>query len=495
MNRILNTFVLTAAVALVLTASCNMQPDGLQFKTVETEDFVKHPKGTEEYHGLKYKVSFTYPSRYADKAVLKTLQQQFVKTLQSWYFQNPDDEPAVDYASMSPEKALNAIIDSWKAKYDEDTKSELDEPLPEWATSWELNYNNTIPFVNETLLQLRTETYQYVGGAHGSTWFRCYLFNLQTGEEYSRDDIFKPESAARIQRLLLVALLNYWEEKSPYDIGLMEDEIWTENTDFALTPEGITFIYSDYELGSYALGCAEVTIPYAKILPHLREGAPVWYVAKELTSDNPLYDIQEIDEFEFRLLLDEIYYSLPAAYMPDCLKTDEQRREAEVSQENDIWEYLKFDGGGGHEKWNMAAYLTEDNRNVVLIVQYGGGLDGFVLLSDKTLNYHIETGHFAEIERPVDPFTVEEMIDETLFDNPKLAAAAKAYFVENQKLYYREFNRKGFTVIVDFFDFWLDNEDFDYYDYNHVIAFRKWDGKRFVKHGKHYLHDDYVDIW
>jgi hypothetical protein len=430
--------------------------------------------------------------RYADKAVLKTLQQQFVRTMQFDNFQNPDEE-LINYDSLTPEKALKAIVEEWKAKYNEEIKEEAADPKPNWTTFWEIHYNNTIPFMNETLLQLQTTNDQYLGGAHGVQWFSCHLFNLQTGEKYSRDDIFKPEASARIHRLLIAALLNYWEVKSPREISFMEEEVWTKNTDFAVTPEGVAFLYSDYELGSYALGNAEVTIPYAAIFPYLREGTPVWYVAKEMIPEHSQEVIQEIDEDKFVELIDEIYYKLPASVMPDYLKTTEQRKDTNISQGDDIsincLEFIEFDGGGGYEKWTMAAYLTEDKRNVLLIVQYGGGLDGYMLQSDKTLNYNIETGRFAEIERPIDPFTVDEMIDENHFDDPELASKAKAYFIENQKLFYRGFDKNGFNVIVDFFEFWLDNEDFDNEAYNNVVDIRKWNGKRFVKSDRKYLHD------
>ena len=298
------------------------QPAVVQFTTIEAEDFVKHPKGTEEDHGFKYKVRFTVPERYADKAVLKTLQQRFVTTLQSWYFQNPDDEPMEDYSSLPPEKAVKAIADSWKAKYNEEIRKEADDPKPDWTTFWEFNYSNTIPFVNETLLQLQTETYQFLGGAHGTRWFSCHLFNLQTGETYTRDDIFKPEAAARIHRLLL----NYWEVESLREVGFIEDNVWTENTAFAVMPRGITYLYSDYELGSYALGCTKITIPYDIILPYLREGTPVWEVAKSYVTDDSetlhapapatVPETTPMDDDQFLLLMDKIYYNLPASVMP-----------------------------------------------------------------------------------------------------------------------------------------------------------------------------------
>jgi len=475
--------LLISAILIVSAASCDQQPGALQFKTIEVEDFVKHPAGTEDFHGLKYKVSFTYPARYTDKAVLKTLQQRFVRTMQSWYFQNPDDDEPENYDSLPPEKAVKAIINTWKAKYSEAIKEEADDPKPEWATAWELRYSNTIPFVNEKLLQLQTETYQHVGGAHGATWFTCHLFNLQTGEEYSRDDIFKPESSARIHRLLVAALLNYWEVKSPRDVLLMEEEVWTENTDFSLTTEGIAFVYSDYELGSYALGCAQVTIPYDKIMPYLREGTPVWDVANA-NRDGASPVSTMIDETEFTLLVDEIFHKLPASFMPDFLKTAAQRRDTQTLEIErpsvNTWSVLRFDGGGGYDKWTLAAYLTDDMRNIVLIVQYGGGLDGYSLLSDKTLNYDIATGSFTEIERPVDPFSVDELLNKDHFETEEAYNEAKAFLSTNLVLYYREFMKEGFCVMADLWEFWLDRDDREF-DAEFTEVCRKWNGSRFVK--------------
>jgi len=473
------------AVWLIFTASCDSQSGDLQFKTVEVEDFVKHPKGTEADHGLRYKFSFTYPSGYADKAVLKSLQQQFVQTLYS----NSEDKQD-DFTALPPEKALTAVVEIWKAKYKEEIKEEVKDPKPEWVTGWDINYSNTILFMNENLLQLKTENQQYLGGAHGSTFFSCHLFNLQTGKEYSRDDIFKPEAAGRIHRMLVAALLKFWDEKSPSGVFLSEENVWSENTDFAVTPEGIDFVYSHYDIVSYAQGCAVVTLPYDKIFPYLREGTPVWNVAKEKYSQEP-----EMDDMDFSLLVRDIYYKLPASFMPDYLKSAAQRREVEESTdftlEDNVADYIRFEGDGVYKKWNMGAYLTEDRRNIVLIVQHGIGLDGYSLQSDKTLNFHIDSERFTEIERPVDPFTADELIDEKLFATPELAAQAKAYFNEKQRLHYFEINKEGYRVWVEFFEFWIDREDvFDYYNFNHVIVSRKWNGKRFVKGDRTYLHDE-----
>jgi hypothetical protein len=74
-------FYAAACGSGVLLMSCNPQSAAIQFKTIEMEGFVKHPKGTEDFHGLSYKLRFTYPAQYADKTVLMTLQQRFISTM------------------------------------------------------------------------------------------------------------------------------------------------------------------------------------------------------------------------------------------------------------------------------------------------------------------------------------------------------------------------------------------------------------------------------
>jgi len=191
-----------------------------------------------------------------------------------------------------------------------------------------------------------------------------------------------------------------------------------------------------------------------------------------------------LSEQEFSELLQEIFYKLPASVMPDYLKTVEQRRNEEISvgegDGTNRLSYLQFQGEG-YEKWEMAGYISDDGGNILLIVQYGAGLDAFRLDSDKTLNYNIETGKFTEIERLMDSLTVDEMIVEKHFDGKELYNKAKEYFTQKRVLQYGDFDKEGFTVSFCRFEFWLDNEEYDYYGSKCMIARYKWNGKRFVK--------------
>ena len=183
--------------------------------------------------------------------------------------------------------------------------------------------------------------------------------------------------------------------------------------------------------------------------------------------------------------MQEIIYQMPATLMPDYLKTEEQRREAvsdmgEINGQSAFSLYHHYDDG--YDQWTIAGYLTDDNRNVLLIVQYGSGLDGFELKSDKTLNYHIETQEFTEIERPIELPTVDEMVLESLIENTRLFQRAKTHFGNKMELLYGNFDKEGFSVGLNYFAFWLNNDDFDYYYRKDARAWYKWDGKQFYKY-------------
>ena len=209
-------------------------------------------------------------------------------------------------------------------------------------------------------------------------------------------------------------------------------------------------------------------------------------------------DKPKIDPQTFVTLLKECYYKLPASVMPDYMKTTEQRqtKPIEFDEEMNNWlSYMEFDEDGGYNKFDMAGYLKEDEQDIILIVQYGSGLDGYVLKSDKTLNYNVETEKFTEIERPIDPFTADELIGEIItYDGENITDRAKKYFNLKQEVHIG-FDKNGLSASANLFSFWnggayndtkeitelcVENS-YDYYETEQPTAYRKWDGKRFVK--------------
>ena len=300
--------VLTAAALVMLAGACEQSSSSLEFNTIEVNDFMKHPKGKGDAQGLEYKISFTYPSVYGDKAVLEKLQRGFISAVLG-----------EKYTSLTPEKAVNALIEDWKKTYHSDVDDDIDD-YPEWFSSHSYNLSNTIVFTSERLVQCSVEDYWYRGGTHGSGSSWASLFDLKTGQKYDRNDIFDPNDADEIHRLLLREIYAIaYDQCNCKDVYIEQDAAWTENTDFAVSTNGITFLYSDYMLGAYYLGIREVFVPYVIIFPHLRPNTPVWEVAKEKNIEVGATLESLLKLFpKFKM---EVYYNETGAYTYTSLKT------------------------------------------------------------------------------------------------------------------------------------------------------------------------------
>ena len=500
---------------MVVLVACGQQSDEIKFRTIALEGFEKHPKGTAENDGFSYKINFQYPSKYGNKAVLEKLQTQFISYTLGEDYALSLSEAGRSASEAELKKAVDAYLAVWKKAYYKDMEEMQNlNSDPDFVIGWHIECSNAILFMNDALLQLQTKDGWYPYGAHVFESMSYHLFNLQTGDEYMRDDVFKPEAAESILRLIIPELLKYWNVRTEREVMLQRNKVWTQETNFALTTEGLLIAYNDNELTDYMPGMPSLTIPYASIMPYLREGTPVWEVANNVVlattrdaQQTPVTDVgvtladaqqAALTDAQFSELLLEIFYKLPASVMPAYLETEEQRRSKEIwidyeSGGNNL-NYIEFGEYGEYSQCTMAGYMKEDNRNILLIVQYGEGFDGYELKSDKTLNYYIETEIFTEIERPLDPFTADELIGIIINnDGEDITEKAKSYFNLTQK-YNLDFYKEGLNAQVYLFEFWagcritepqevqdLCNNDYDYDNNLQQASSRIWDGRRFVK--------------
>ena len=196
---------------------------------------------------------------------------------------------------------------------------------------------------------------------------------------------------------------------------------------------------------------------------------------------------QPMTDDQFNELLKEIVYKLPATVMPEYLKSEQQRRQSKFeSYRMNCFSHNKEFGEGSFEVWEINGFLTEDNQNVVLFVDYYACLDGCNTILDKTLNYNIKTQHCNEIERPMQMPTVDEMVVREHFESQQLYEKAKEYFAQNPK-FSCSCSTDEITVTLDFLEF---NMHFDYeidiysasYTKNKMMILYKWNGVKFEKY-------------
>ena len=118
---------------------------------------------------------------------------------------------------------------------------------------------------------------QYLGGAHGSPYRLGYNFDPMTGEQVAIEDLFKSDAdpwallEEDITRQITLIRDRYAETEAdseyvPYDLyeGLSQAHEWY------VTDEGITVIFQAYEIGPYAMGLPEFTVPWWRLADALK---------------------------------------------------------------------------------------------------------------------------------------------------------------------------------------------------------------------------------
>ncbi len=125
------------------------------------------------------------------------------------------------------------------------------------------------------ILTIRADGYYYSGGAHPMVYTSSYLFDLVLGQFIDPTQIADDPEQFRTQTAeLLVAQAESLGEE--YTAGFWSDyvEIIGHWNDAAVLfdAEGMTVIFSVYELGPYAMGPVELFLPYEALADALGAG-------------------------------------------------------------------------------------------------------------------------------------------------------------------------------------------------------------------------------
>jgi len=120
---------------------------------------------------------------------------------------------------------------------------------------------------------------EYWGGAaHPNSYAAQIILNNTTGESVNYHHFFKPTSDQAMVKLLSKNFKKYYKE-SPWTVS--ENDLLTNNLTFH--SNGVTFHYSPYEIGPYAMGYVEITVSYKQLLKHLNsEGLETMKIALTL---------------------------------------------------------------------------------------------------------------------------------------------------------------------------------------------------------------------
>lgn len=276
--RYMRFTLVAAGMALMALAGCKSGPaksgtaaaeqDSVQQTTAFATDSIAFCEQKDST--LKCSVVVDYPSgddslsvgvrRY----VAGELARLFLPTMQE------EDEPAAVFKGAKEDgKALVDFYGKLNFGY---LKSQYAE-LKEFGIAG-LSYDLSIRKTGETdrYLTYETSCYVFLGGAHGSAM--CYPVNIvrSTGRVLAATvDTLKQKALQPILRRGVKEYISKAENRKIKDRDL-QNMLFVEHgiiplpaTVPVLTPEGLRFVYQQYEIGPYALGMVEFTVPYADV--------------------------------------------------------------------------------------------------------------------------------------------------------------------------------------------------------------------------------------
>lgn len=156
---------------------------------------------------------------------------------------------------------------SFFAGYLEDNKNVPDSELVNYTSGYSQDVISRVGVVfhSPTILSLSHMSYAFTGGAHGNYGTAHICINPATGKTYTLSMVLSASGKKQLNGLLEK---NFRKERNlsataPLtEAGLFENKI-TATDNFYLTGTGITFNYTPYEIGPYAMGEVEVFIPYS----------------------------------------------------------------------------------------------------------------------------------------------------------------------------------------------------------------------------------------
>jgi Protein of unknown function (DUF3298)/Deacetylase PdaC len=191
------------------------------------------------------------------------------KFLQAANFQFLNDEIRKGIGGDS----LAQVYRSVDALYENERKSYFEhyrKEMAQWADeefgatmNYETDHSVQVLVNTPDLLSLAFMTYNYSGGAHGNYGSSCVSYDLKKKRKITLQDIFKPGYEAELKKALNAAAKQALNTQNLNEI-LFEPEI-EPNENFFLTPGGICFNFTPYEIAAYAYGEIKFYIPFSDL--------------------------------------------------------------------------------------------------------------------------------------------------------------------------------------------------------------------------------------
>lgn len=249
---------------LLLLVACN--PKSL----IETEQLTAQQTvylTDQKTDSLYLSFEVEYPTRMPSEEALKMVQGSIVT---SFFGER--------YARLPFTEAMDAYIDMCKQEYILNNHA-LAEQMTDEEEAYDMVFceeqimTGRVVYADKRVLSYEIEQYVYMGGAHGMNTRRCYNYCMESGLLLTETDLFREDALPELGRRLRLALVEQSEEFDSQDdmtaAGFDFDKV-VPNANFYFSPDGLTWVYTPYEIAPYIYGETEVFL-HNSLLQDLRK--------------------------------------------------------------------------------------------------------------------------------------------------------------------------------------------------------------------------------
>ncbi len=148
---------------------------------------------------------------------------------------------------------------------------ELKKMYPDETIGWEAKINGEVVYENKNVLTVELNSYLFTGGAHGYGSTRFLNFDKKKGVELENWELFKDNGNFKKFAEAKFRIQEHIPQNKPINsTGFMfENEAFYLPKNIGFTQDGLSLLYNQYEVASYADGPVVLTLPYNEIKNYL----------------------------------------------------------------------------------------------------------------------------------------------------------------------------------------------------------------------------------
>lgn len=136
--------------------------------------------------------------------------------------------------------------------------------FPDAPGYWYLKDSTGVITNTSDIFSFENVSESYLGGAHGSYNVAYTNIDMRNGNVLKTKDIFTKGYEKTLNKLIEQGIRKHFEIKPNQTLsegGLFENTV-IFNDNFAITKDGIEFLYNQYEIAAYAMGVIEIKLSY-----------------------------------------------------------------------------------------------------------------------------------------------------------------------------------------------------------------------------------------